>query len=44
MIPLNADGTFQFTANAKKYPDDGSDLQVGDIPAVGWNFKIKAWG
>ena len=43
MIPLNADGTFQFTANAKNYPDNGQDLRPGDANAVGWNFKIKAW-
>lgn len=42
-IPLNADGTFQFTANAKNYPDNGQDLMPGDANAVGWNFKIKAW-
>lgn len=42
-IPLNADGTFQFTANAKNYPDDGHDLLPGAANAVGWNFKIKAW-
>lgn len=42
-IPLNDDGTFQFTANAKNYPDNGNDLMPGDANAVGWNFKIKAW-
>lgn len=43
MIPLNDDGTFQFTANAKNYPDDFNDLSTGDTNAVGWNFKIKGW-
>lgn len=41
-VPL-VNGCFEAKVVARQYPDIGS-FPTGVVPAVGWNFKLKAWG